>query len=90
MGAGQKGGECGGEGDVAADRQADRRRHQLLFGDEHLEIAFGIDLGELLGVGGVAHFAIKGDHIGTGADRGSAWPNASRVAPWRPGRNGAV
>src|SRR3712207_1170614 len=48
-----------GEGDVVAYAHADGRRYHLLLGYEHLEVAVGELAGEVLGVGGVAHLAVK-------------------------------
>ena len=70
----KEGGERGGEGHVLAHRHADRRGHQLLFGDEHLEVALGVHLGELLSVRGVPYFAVKNDDVGAGADCGQRLP----------------
>ena len=69
VGAGEEGGEGGRERPVAARAEAHRGRHQLLLGDEHLEVALGIGLGELVGEGRVAHLAVHGHHVGTGTDR---------------------
>src|SRR3954462_4915499 len=50
-----------GERFVATDAQADRRCHHLLLGDEHLEVAARMGLGEGGGGGGVAALAVEGD-----------------------------
>ena len=90
VGAGEERGEGGGEGDVPADGHADGGRDELLLGDEHLEVALGVRLGELLGVGGVAHLPVEGDDVAAGAD---AQPAPGRRPagwrPWRPARSGA-
>ena len=79
VGAGEERGEGGRERHVSADGHADGGRDELLLGDEHLEVTFGIGLGELLGVGGVAHLPIQGHHVAAGADRGE------RLAEGQPG-----
>jgi hypothetical protein len=50
--------------------EADRRGHQLLLGDVHLEVALGILRRELVGEGRVAHFPVHRHHVAAGADRG--------------------
>ena len=53
VGAGEEGGEGGGERLPAAHLQPDGGGDQLLLGDEHLEEALGVGFVEDLGVGGV-------------------------------------
>ena len=90
VGAGEERGEGGGEGDVPAHGQADGGRDELLLGDEHLEVALGIRLGELLGVGGVAHLAVEGDDIARGRrSRPAPRRRPAGWRPWRPARSGA-
>ena len=48
----------------------DRGGDQLLLGDEHLEVALGVGLGELVGEGRVADLAVHGHHVGADAQRG--------------------
>ena len=60
--AGEEGRERRGERDVVPDAEPDRRRDHLLLGDEHLEVAPGVRLGELHGVGGVADLTVEGHH----------------------------
>ena len=79
VGAGEERGEGGGEGDVSAHGHADGGGDELLLGDVHLEVALGMRLGELLGVGGVAHLPVEGDDVAAGADRGQ------RLAEGQPG-----
>jgi len=74
IGPGQERGEGGRERPVAAGGDADRGRDQLLLGDEHLEVALGVGLGELVGEGRVADLAVHGDHVGTDAERGQRVP----------------
>jgi hypothetical protein len=38
-------------------------------GDEHLKMALGMRLGEVLGVGRVIHLPVEGDDVAAGADR---------------------
>ena len=57
----------------------DGGRDELLLGDEHLEVALRMRLGEVLGVGGVAHLPVEGDDVAAGADRGQ------RLAEGLPG-----
>ena len=70
VGPGEERGEGGGERDVAAHAEADRGGDQLLLGDEHLEVALGAGLGELVGEGRVADLAVDGHHVGADAQRG--------------------
>ncbi len=79
VGAAEERGEGGGEGDVPADGHPHGGGDELLLGDVHLEVALGIHLGELLGVGGVAHLPVEGDDVAAGADRGQ------RLAEGQPG-----
>ena len=63
-------GERRGERPEAADLEADRRGDQLLLGDEHLEVAVGMGLGEHLREGRVRHLAVERDDVGAlGAER---------------------
>ena len=79
VGAGEERGEGGRERHVSAHGHADGGGDELLLGDEHLEVTLGIGLGELLGVGGVAHLPIQGHHVAAGADR------RERLAEGQPG-----
>ena len=79
--AGEEGREGGGERPVAAHADADGGRDQLLLGDVHLEVPFGILLRELVGKGGVADLAVHRDDVAAGADRGQ------RVAVGLAGRD---
>src|ERR671921_691940 len=65
--AGEESGEAGGERDPVAHAHPHGRRDHLLLGDEHLEVAVGVFLCELLGLGGVAHLAVEGDNVFPGA-----------------------
>jgi len=69
VGAGEEHREGTGEGHVAAHCKPDRARHQLLLGDEHLEVPFRTDLLEFLGVGGVADLAVQDHDLGAGRQR---------------------
>ena len=62
-------------GTVAAHAEPDRGGDQLLLGDEHLEVALGVRLRELVGVGGVADLAVERDHVGRAA------PSAASASP---------
>ena len=52
-----------------ADAHPDGRGDQLLLGDEDLEEAIGIGLGELLRKGGIADLAVHRDHRWSGTQR---------------------
>src|SRR3712207_7747112 len=73
--------EAGGEGYVVAHVYPYSGGDHLLLGDEHLEVALGVLFGKLLGVGGVAHLAVEGDHVATGGaeDRKSTRLNSSHA-----------
>jgi hypothetical protein len=68
VGAGEERSEGGREGDISADGHAHGGRDELLLGDEHLEVALGMRLGEVLRVGGVVHLPVQGDHVAAGAN----------------------
>src|SRR5665811_2638757 len=61
VGAGEEHREGDGKGHIAAHGEPDGGGHELLLGDEHLEVALRADCGEVLGVGGVADLAVH-DH----------------------------
>ena len=84
VGAGEERGEGGGERHVAADGEPAGRGHHLLLGDEHLEVALGAGLLELLGVGGVADLGVETTTSGRAARAARASPKASRVATLSP------
>ena len=75
VGAGEERGEGRGERPVAAHAQPHRRGDQLLLGDEHLEVAVGMGLGEQVGEGGVAHLAVERDDVAAAA------PSAASASP---------
>ena len=74
VGPGEERREGRGERPVAAHPTADRGGDHLLLGDEHLEVAVGVGLGELVGVGRVADLAVQRDDVAARAQR------AQRVA----------
>ncbi len=79
VGAGQEGGERGGERHPAARGHPHRGGDHLLLGDVALEVALGVFLGEELGPRGVADLAVQGDDVAArGADGGERL--AERVA----------
>src|SRR5215208_2826040 len=90
VGAGEESSEAGGERDSVAHAHTHGRRDHLLLGDEHLEVAPGKLLGELLGLGGVADLAVEGDYVLPGATQrleGRAVGPAGRLlVPYLPGR----
>src|SRR5215203_7236102 len=90
VGAREESGEAGGERDPVAYAHPHGRRDHLLLGDEHLEVASGKLLGELLGLGGVADLAVEGDYILPGAAQsfeGRAVGPAGRfLVSYLPGR----
>src|SRR5215204_2239012 len=90
VGAREESGEAGGERDPVAYAHPHGRRDHLLLGDEHLEVASGKLLGELLGLGGVADLAVEGDYVLPGATQrleGRAVGPAGRLLiPHIPGR----
>jgi hypothetical protein len=64
----------GGEQHVPPDGEPDGCGHQLLLNDEHLVVPLGADLLELLGVGGVADFAVQDNDLGTVSQGGQGCP----------------
>ena len=80
VGAGEEGGEGGRERAVPAHGQPGGRGHQLLLGDEHLEVAVGEDVRELVGEGRVADLAVQRDHLRVPGAEGD-----QRVAVGLPG-----
>src|SRR5688572_12779804 len=90
VGAREESGEAGGERDPVAYAHPHSRRDHLLLGDEHLEVASGKLLGELLGLGRVTDLAVEGDYVLPGATQrleGSAVGPAGRLfVPDIPGR----
>ena len=63
VGAREERGERGHERRPAAHLHADRRRHELLLGDEHLEVAVRVRLAEVLGVRRVRDLAVERDDV---------------------------
>src|SRR5215218_9732628 len=90
VGAREESGEAGGERDPVAYTHPHGRRDHLLLGNEHLEVAPGKRLGELLGLGGVADLAVEGDYVLPGVTQrleGRAVGPAGRLlVPNLPGR----
>src|ERR687897_537995 len=90
VGAREESGEAGGERDLVAYAHPHGRRDHLLLGDEHLEVAPGKLLGELLGLGRVTDLAVEGDDVLPGATQrleGRAVGPAGRLfVPDIPGR----
>src|SRR5438270_2407819 len=75
------------------DAHSDRRRDQLLLGDEHLEVSVGISPGELFRIRRVANLAVHRHHGLASADRlqGVAVSFARRnLVPFRIGRQDHV
>ena len=85
VGAGEERGERGRERAVPAHGDPGRGGHQLLLGDEHLEVTVGVGVRELVGEGRVADLAVQRRRCGRHARRGR---RARRRKPswWRPSR----
>ena len=82
IGTGEERRERRRERPVATHLQADRRGDHLLLGDEHLEVALGVRLGEQLGERRVRNLAVERDDVGAlGPER------RERVAVGPPGRD---
>ncbi len=64
VGAREERGERRCERPEAADLESDRGGDHLLLGDEHLEVAVGMRLGEQLGECRVRHLAVERDDVG--------------------------
>ena len=62
VGTAEEGAEARGKGLPAAGLEADRRGDHLLLGDEHLEEAVGVLVGEALRIGRVADLGVERDH----------------------------
>src|SRR5579884_1441952 len=63
VGARQEGRERRGEAHLVAHAETHGGGHHRLLGDVLLKIAVRVSVGEVLGVGGVAHFAVKSNHV---------------------------
>src|ERR671912_1960815 len=90
VGAREESGEAGGERDLVAYAHPHGRRDHLLLGDEHLEVAPGKLLGELLGLGRVTDLAVEGDDVLPGATQRlegrAVGPTGRLFVPDLPGR----